>query len=241
MEACLRLVCASVLIFIIVILPLVVISSWWSVVIVSPWRTISAVASTATSVTVSSVTSATSVTVSSTVSAVSEASSATSTTAVASSSLSSLHSIPWHSRSHGDASAPLFLVVQVLDRVLSSLLVVEDDEAEASGAARVTVRGDHGAHDAVLVELVLQSGVGDLPGQTANESLDFRWRCLVVRDGSEALVGWGVSWSWSWRRRSLLFWHTLIAHSDVCSTFGVYVCGLLFENVSVFLFFLSFR
>jgi len=94
--------------------------------------------------------------------------------------------------------------VKFLDRLVTALFGLEDNEAEASGPTGVTVGGHRSANNVVLLELVLKGSVGHFPGQTTDKCLDLWWWC-VVYDWSRLVVRCRcrvLSWSWgalSWR------------------------------------------
>ena len=62
--------------------------------------------------------------------------------------------------------------MKFLDRLVTALFGLEDNEAEASGPTGVTVGGHRSANNVVLLELVLKGSVGHFPGQTTDKCLD---------------------------------------------------------------------
>ena len=82
---------------------------------------------------------------------------------------------------HGDLLAPEHLAVEPFHRLLPSLLGLEAHEPEAPGLTHVALHSHVRAHDAVLLELLLEMFFGHPRRKAADESLNFvfnrrRWR-----------------------------------------------------------------
>mmetsp|Transcript_2482 Transcript_2482/g.6272 ORF Transcript_2482/g.6272 Transcript_2482/m.6272 type:complete len:264 (+) Transcript_2482:22-813(+) len=130
-----------------------------------------------------------------------------------------------------DAPAPLLLVVEVRDRVLSALLRLERHEAESPRALGVvSLEGHPRAHHTVLGEPLSQVVVSDLPRQAANERLDLLGRRGIVGDRQGLLRRLVSSWGGGLRgglvssRRDLRghFWSSLLVTHTLCGCYGCF-------------------